>query len=173
MEPPASAVVPVVPPPVDAAASASADVGGSTPGAVPRVLPWLLVLGGVAGGVILWRRRRAGFQPDAAPQDFSNTLSATRTGGPRVFDVSNAAAEMARSVETSPVVTQLVRSGAEADDDVDVSRLVEQAALKLEVARASLELGRTDDAKALLQAVMREGSGRHAAEAAELLARVG
>jgi FimV-like protein len=137
------------------------------------VLPWLLVLGGVAGGVILWRRRRAGFQPDAAPQDFSNTLSATRSGGPRVFDISNAAAEIARSVETSPVVTRLVRHASEPDDDVDVTRLVEQASLKLEIARASLELGRTDDAKGLLQAVMREGSGRHAAEAAELLARMG
>jgi FimV-like protein len=140
---------------------------------VPQVLPWLLMLGGVAGGVILWRRRRAGFQPDAAPQDFTNTLSATRTGGPRVFDISNAAAEMARSVETSQVATQLVRSDAAADDDVDVSRLAEHAAIKLEIARASLELGRTDDARALLQAVMREGSGRHAAEAAEILARMG
>ena len=41
------------------------------------------------------------------------------------------------------------------------------------IARASLELGRMDAARALLQAVMREGSGRHAAEAAEILARMG
>jgi FimV-like protein len=152
--------------------AASATVGGGT-GSVSRVLPWLLVLGGVAGGVILWRRRRAGFQPDAVQQDFTNTLSATRTGSPRVFDISNAAAEMARSVETSQLATQLVRSDAAIDDDVDVSRLAEQAAIKLEIARASLELGRTDDARALLLAVMREGSGRHAAEAAEILARMG
>ena len=181
VEPVAPAVTPVAPPPVEAAsdaASAASAVGVASAaevgaGSSARVLPWLLVLGGVAGGVILWRRRRAGFQPDAAPQDFSNTLSATRSGGPRVFDISNAAAEMARSVETSQVATQLVRNAAATDDDVDVTRLTEQAALKLEIARASLELGRSDDAKALLQAVMREGSGRHAAEAAELLGRMG
>lgn len=178
MEPAASAVEPAVSAPVDVAsgAASAADVASAATvgsGSSARVLPWLLVLGGVAGGVILWRRRRAGFQPDAAPQDFSNTLSATRSGGPRVFDISNAAAEMARSVETSQVATQLVRNAAATDDEVDVTLLAEQAALKLEIARASLELGRNDDAKALLQAVMREGSGRHAAEAAELLGRMG
>lgn len=178
VEPAASAVEPAVSVPVDVASGAASAAGVASAatvgsGSSARVLPWLLVLGGVAGGVILWRRRRAGFQPDAAPQDFSNTLSATRSGGPRVFDISNAAAEMARSVETSQVATQLVRNAAATDDDVDVTRLTEQAALKLEIARASLELGRADDAKALLQAVMREGSGRHAAEAAELLARMG
>lgn len=141
---------------------------------MPRVLPWLLVLGAVTGGVILWRRRRAGFQPDTTPPDFSHTLSATRTGSPRVFDISNAAAEMARSVETSQVATQLVRSAQApaVDMHVDVAQLTEQAAIKLEIARASLELGRVDDARALLQAVVREGSGRHSAEAAEILARL-
>jgi FimV-like protein len=169
----ASAAEAVPAKPVEAASDAASVPGASTGGAASRVLPWLLVLGGVAGGVILWRRRRAGFQPDAAPPDFTHTLSATRTGGPRVFDISNAAAEMARSVETSQVATQLVRSAVATDDDVDVSRLAEQAAIKLEIARASLELGRMAEAKALLQAVMREGSGRHAAEAAEILARMG
>jgi FimV-like protein len=173
VEKPASAVEPVASSPVVGASdSASAAVGGAG-GSASRILPWLLGLGGVAGGVILWRRRRAGFQPDAAPQDFTNTLSATRTGSPRVFDISNAAAEMARSVETSQVATQLVRNEAAPDDDVDVSRLAEQAAIKLDIARASLELGRMDAARTLLQAVMREGSGRHAAEAAEILARMG
>ncbi|MBP8270235.1 MAG: hypothetical protein KAX42_00030 [Sphaerotilus sp.] len=167
----ASAAEPVASSPVDVASgAASAVVEGST---AARVLPWLLVLGSVAGGVILWRRRRAGFQSDTAPQDFTNTLSATRSGGPRVFDISNAAAEMARSVETSQVATQLVRNDTATDSEVDVSRLMEQAGIKLEVARANLELGRVDDAKTLLQAVMREGSGRHAAEAAEMLARMG
>ena len=174
---PASAPVPAVEPvasaPADSAseAASAAATGGSS--SVPRILPWLLVLGGLAGGVILWRRRRAGFQPDAAPPEFANSLSATRTGGPRVFDISNAAAEMARSVETSQVATQLVRSDTAMGDEVDVSRLTEQAALKLEIARASLEVSRPDDARALLQAVVREGSGRHAAEAAEILARMG
>lgn len=173
VEKPASAVEPVASRPVDGASAAASAPAGDAGGAASRVLPWLLVLGGVAGGVILWRRRRAGFQPDAAPQDFTHTLSATRTGGPRVFDISNAAAEMARSVETSQLATQLVRSDAATDDEVDVSRLADQAAIKLEIARASLELGRMADAKALLQTVLREGSGRHAAEAAEILARMG
>lgn len=174
---PASAPVPAVEPVASAPADSASEVasavatGGSS--SVPRILPWLLVLGGLAGGVILWRRRRAGFQPDVAPPEFANSLSATRTGGPRVFDISNAAAEMARSVETSQVATQLVRSDTAMGDEVDVSRLTEQAALKLEIARASLEVGRPDDARALLQAVVREGSGRHAAEAAEILARMG
>jgi FimV-like protein len=172
-EKPASAVDPVASSPVDSASDAASVAVGGGAGSASRVLPWLLVLGGVAGGVILWRRRRAGFQPDAAQQDFTNTLSATRTGGPRVFDISNAAAEMARSVETSLVATQLVRSDGVTEEDVDVSRLAEQAAIKLDIARASLELGRMDAARALLQAVMREGSGRHAAEAAEILARMG
>lgn len=174
---PASAPVPAVEPvasvPADSASEAASAVATGGSSSVPRILPWLLVLGGLAGGVILWRRRRAGFQPDAAPPEFANSLSATRTGGPRVFDISNAAAEMARSVETSQVATQLVRSDTAMGDEVDVSRLTEQAALKLEIARASLEVGRPDDARALLQAVVREGSGRHAAEAAEILARMG
>lgn len=174
---PASAPVPAVEPvasvPADSASEAASAVATGGSSSVPRILPWLLVLGGLAGGVILWRRRRAGFQRDAAPPEFANSLSATRTGGPRVFDISNAAAEMARSVETSQVATQLVRSDTAMGDEVDVSRLTEQAALKLEIARASLEVGRPDDARALLQAVVREGSGRHAAEAAEILARMG
>lgn len=154
-----------------ASASASAAVGGGT---VPGVLPWLLALGAVAGGVILWRRRRAGFQPDTPTQpDFSSTLSATRSGGPRVFDISNAAAEVARSVETSQAATQLVRSESTPVDEMDVAQIVEQAAIKLDIARASLEVGRPEAARALLQAVVREGSGRHAAEAAEILARLG
>lgn len=170
---PVPAVEPVASAPADSASDAASAVATGGSSSVPRILPWLLVLGGLAGGVILWRRRRAGFQPDVAPPEFTNSLSATRTGGPRVFDISNAAAEMARSVETSQVATQLVRSDTATGDEVDVSRLTEQAALKLEIARASLEVGRPDDARALLQAVVREGSGRHAAEAAEILARMG
>lgn len=159
--------------PSDAAVDVPDAASGSS-GAVPAVLPWLLGLGAVAGGVILWRRRRVGFLPDAPAQpDFSPTLSATRSGGPRVFDISNAAADVARSVETSRAATQLVRSAQSPADEVDVARIVEQAAIKLEIARASLDVGRTDAARALLQAVVREGSGRHAAEAAEILARLG
>jgi FimV-like protein len=173
-EPAASAIPPDTRPsdaPADAAGAASAAVGGGT---VPGVLPWLLALGAVAGGVILWRRRRAGFQPDTPAQpDFSSTLSATRSGGPRVFDISNAAAEVARSVETSQAATQLVHSQSAPADEMDVAQIVEQAAIKLDIARASLEVGRPEAARALLQAVVREGSGRHAAEAAEILARLG
>ena len=152
------------------AASAAAE-GGS--GSASRFIPLLLVLGGVAGGVILWRRRRAGFQPDAPEPDFSPSLMTTRSPGPRVFDISNAAAEMARSVETSQVVTQLVRADAAVAVDESVTDVTAQAALKLEMARASLEVGRHGEARALLQAVIREGSGRHQAEAAEILARMG
>lgn len=138
-----------------------------------RWLPALLLLGAAAGGVILWRRRRAGFQPDQPAPDFSNTLSATRTGSPRVFDISNAAAEVARSVETSQVATQLVRSESGQSEELDLVQIAEQAAMKLEIARACLEVGRPEAARPLLEAVVREGSGRHAAEAAEMLSRLG
>jgi FimV-like protein len=181
----AEVVVPVPPEPAPSAPDASAStvsiapsspvsltVGGAD--SATRFLPWLLVLGGVAGGVILWRRRRAGFQPDAASAEFSPSLSAARTSSPRVFDISNAAAEMARSVETSQVVTQLVRTDAppETDGAAPAMDLAVQAGFKLDIARASLEIGRPEEARALLQAVLREGSGRQQAEAAEVLARM-
>lgn len=79
---------------------------------------------------------------------------------------------MARSVETSHVVTQLVRADAAVAFDESVTDPTAQAAIKLEVARASLEVGRPEEARALLQAVIREGAGRHQAEAAEILARM-
>jgi FimV-like protein len=166
---PASAVVSTPSGRASEASSAAATGGGA---AVPRVLPWLLALGALVGVGILWRRRRAGFRPDALSPGLANPLSAARTGGPRVFDISNAAVEMARSVETSQASTQLVHSETASDDDVDVFLLTEQAALKLEIARASLEVGRAEDARMLLLAVVREGSGRHSAEATELLARL-
>ena len=173
----ASAAVPTPEaPPVPAsepASAASATAEGVAGSSSSRLIPLLLVLGGVTGAVILWRRRRAGYQPDPAAPDFSPSLSATRSPGPRVFDISNAAAEMARSVETSQVVTQLVRTDTVPASDESGVDFAAQAAIKLEIARASLEVGRHGDARVLLQAVVREGSGRHQAEAAEILARMG
>jgi FimV-like protein len=175
--PPAPVVASAPPEPVPASSpvAPTATPTAGTPDPATRFLPWLLVLGGVAGGVILWRRRRAGFQPDAAAANVSPTLSAARTSSPRVFDISNAAAEMARSVETAQVVTQLVRTevSPEATEGAPAAvDLVGQAGFKLDIARASLEVGRAEDARALLQAVLREGSGRQQAEAAEILARM-
>ena len=90
-----------------------------------------------------------------------------------MFDISNAAAEVARSVETSQVATQLVRSESGQSEELDLVQIAEQAAMKLEIARACLEVGRPEAARPLLEAVVREGSGRHAAEAAEMLSRLG
>ncbi len=48
-----------------------------------------------------------------------------------------------------------------------------QAGLKIDMARASLDVGRIEKARALLQAVMREGSGRRAGRGFRILARMG
>ncbi len=74
--------------------------------------PYVLLLGAVAGGAILWRRRgRGGDTAAAASSQFAASTTLGRpTTTPRVFDVSTAAADVARTVETSQIVTELVRS---------------------------------------------------------------
>ena len=188
---PASAPAPVASAPAPASApspaasepgpAASAEEPASPAPSPARYLPYVLVLGALAGGAILWRRRGKG--DDEAEGGAADTRSATDStlaarSAPRVFDVSTAAADMARTVETSTIVTELVRPVEPADPAAATPQpgLLDaetQCAFRLEIARASLELSRTEDARALLHAVLREGSGRQQAEAAELLARMG
>lgn len=161
------------------AVSPSAPVTNTPAPGGTALWPYVLLLGAVAGGAILWRRRgRGGDAAAAASSEFAASTTLGRpTTTPRVFDVSTAAADVARTVETSQVVTELVRSEepapAAAEDDDPVGQLVAQAGLKIDMARASLDVGRAEKARALLQAVMREGSGRQQAEASEILARMG
>lgn len=170
--------VPAVTPRSEAVPPSAPVTNAPVPGGT-ALWPYVLLLGAVAGGAILWRRRgRGGATAAAASSEFAASTTLGRpTTTPRVFDVSTAAADVARTVETSQIVTELVRSEepapVAADEDDPVGQLVAQAGLKIDMARASLDVGRIEKARALLQAVMREGSGRQQAEASEILARMG
>lgn len=186
---PAAASQPEATTPPAASASAQAPAAeASAPessGSIGRYLPFLLVAGALAGAFVLLRRKspdgEAAAAAAAAVGAASPGLSA-RSTGPRVFDVSNAAADMARTVESSQIVNELVRpdqgtpaqtAAAEVAVDEATAERYSQAVLKLEIARASLETGRTEAARALLLAVQREGAMPQQAEAAEILARLG
>lgn len=170
--------VPAVTPRSDAVPPSAPVTNAPAPGGT-ALWPYVLLLGAVAGGAILWRRRgRGGDAAAATSSEFAASTTLGRpTTTPRVFDVSTAAADVARTVETSQAVTEMVRSEepapVAAEDDDPVGQLVAQAGLKIDMARASLDVGRAEKARALLQAVMREGSGRQQAEASEILARMG
>lgn len=187
---PALAVEPAAP-----VASAAPDAPAApASAAVPKPLPaattddfarWLpygmaVALIGLAGG--LWwsmrRPRRSG--EDALPSTFVDEQGVTRRRRPKVLDISNAAADLARAVETLEPAAQLVRgadgeivsasvAGAAAPDGE--TRLRDQAALKLDIARALIEVGRREAAKPWLAAVAREGNLEQQADAVELAAR--
>lgn len=154
----------------------------AAPASALRWLPWLLGAGVLAGGVILWRRR-PGLQEAALPS--ASPVETLRASAPRNFDVSTAAADMARTVEAAPLVTELVRPVAAEGEETSSSAPVPAAplagsidpelrgALRVEMARTCLEIGREAAARDLLEVVLREDSGRHQAAAADMLARMG
>lgn len=154
----------------------------AAPASALRWLPWLLGAGVLAGGVILWRRR-PGLQEAALPS--ASPVETLRASAPRNFDVSTAAADMARTVEAAPLVTELVRPVAAEGEETSSSASVPAAplagsidpelrgALRVEMARTCLEIGREAAARELLEVVLREDSGRHQAAAADMLARMG
>ncbi|MGL4190761.1 MAG: FimV/HubP family polar landmark protein [Sphaerotilus sulfidivorans] len=154
----------------------------AAPASALRWLPWLLGAGVLAGGVILWRRR-PGLQEAALPS--ASPVETLRASAPRNFDVSTAAADMARTVEAAPLVTELVRPVAAEGEETSSSASVPAAplagsidpelrgALRVEMARTCLEIGREAAARELLEGVLREDSGRHQAAAADMLARMG
>jgi FimV-like protein len=186
-EAPASATIS----PASPAARPAADVArpdaregdeAAAPASAQRWLPWLLGAGVLAGGVILWRRR-PGLQEAALPS--ASPVETLRASAPRNFDVSTAAADMARTVEAAPLVTELVRPVAAEGEEASSSASVPAAplagsidpelrgALRVEMARTCLEIGREAAARDLLEVVLREDSGRHQAAAADMLARMG
>lgn len=132
--------------------------------------------------MILWRRR-PGLQEAALPS--ASPVETLRASAPRNFDVSTAAADMARTVEAAPLVTELVRPVAAEGEEASSSASVPAAplagsidpelrgALRVEMARTCLEIGREAAARDLLEVVLREDSGRHQAAAADMLARMG
>jgi len=154
----------------------------AAPASALRWLPWLLGAGVLAGGVILWRRR-PGLQEAVLPS--ASPVETLRASAPRNFDVSTAAADMARTVEAAPLVTELVRPVAAEGEETSSSAPVPAAplagsidpelrgALRVEMARTCLEIGREAAARELLEVVLREDSGRHQAAAADMLARMG
>lgn len=148
-----------------------------TDGVGPGVNQWLPVaLLVLLGGGVWWawskRQRRAQFE-DAVISSFFDENGVRRPSRPKLVDVSQAAMEMARTVETLTAAGELVRSGQSvsaalpAADDPH-----HQAAIKLEIARASLEVNRIDAARSMLQAVQREGNSSQQLAASDLLARL-
>lgn len=137
---------------------------------------WLLalLLAGGAGGYLWWRQGRARARQrfeESVISSFFDENGERRVSRPRIVDVSQAAAEMARTVETLQSAEQVVRGqGASAPAAVPAATHEREGALKLALARASLELGQTARARALLQAVRREGSTAAQLEADTLLA---
>lgn len=185
---PASAAAPVVVPPAvvtppaaqPAAASAATPASAATfePGPT-RWFPYAMLVVLVGAAVVLWLRRRpARRSTDDLPSTFVDEQGVQRRRRPRVLDVSQAAAEMARAVETLQPAAALVSSDAVAPATVAPTAGAaadprQQAALKLDLARACMEVGRGEAARALLLAVGTEGSPDQQADAVELLARLG
>ena len=176
---PAPASVPVVSAaPSAAAGAASAVVDRSTPAAAAtesletRWLPYTMLVLLVGAAVALWMRRRP-VKKEAQPSSFVDEQGVQRRRRPKVLDVSQAAADMVRTVETLQPTAQLVSGGAAAPAPTATTDLRQQAALKLDLARACMEVGRKDSARALLLAVSLEGSVDQQADAAELMARLG
>lgn len=137
-----------------------------------RWLPYAMLVVLVGTAVVLWMRRRPVKKEDALPSSFVDEQGVQRRRRPKVLDVSQAAADMARVVETLQPAVQLVSGGAAASAPGNPADPRSQAALKLDLARACMEVGRKDSARALLLAVSQEGSLDQQADAAELMARL-
>ena len=95
---------------------------------------------------------------------------------PKRIDVSNAAVDVARVVETLGPITMLVKQDGHDPQPgaapLSMAELREQAGLKLEIARASLEIGRAMVARTLLAAVQREGDAAERQAADELMLKL-
>lgn len=137
-----------------------------------RWLPYAMLVVLVGTAVVLWIRRRPVKKEDALPSSFVDEQGVQRRRRPKVLDVSQAAADMARVVETLQPAVRLVSGGAAAPVSGDPADPRAQAALKLDLARACMEVGRKESARALLLAVSQEGSLDQQADAAELMARL-
>jgi FimV-like protein len=155
-----------------AAAQPAAVEEGAGPGMDPRGWAALAALGllGVAG--MAWMRRRPGAATAATaePSSFFDENGVRRQSRPKLIDVSQAGVETARTVETLQAAAHMVR-GAEVGPMPALSPddPYREATIKLEIARTSLELGRIEAAKVMLQAVRSEGSAAQQILAGDLL----
>ncbi len=165
-ETPAPAPSTVSPTPPAAAPEPAAPAARVAPGHPSGPGAWLWWIPLLGGGLIagfglfaFWRSRETG-------QDFSETISSlfqdtiqlVRKSTPKVITVSTAGADVARSVERLASTSALVRSG-EATPAASGKRGANRAdiELKIDMARAQIELGRKDVALRILQTVLRDG----------------
>ena len=130
---------------------------------------------GLAGLVLglLWRVRRGGADfVETMSTLFKDTIQLVGKSKPKVITVSQAGADMARSVERLGGTANLVRS-TEAQALASSGTEADESAVKLEVARTQIEIGRTEAAMAMLRSVAREGSIDQRLAAEKLLAQLG
>jgi FimV-like protein len=158
---PAAAFVPPAP------AARDAEVGAQPPGTQPmsplrRWLPYALavILVGALAAAGWWVRRRGTRAiPHAVSTLFQDTIQLFQ-GKPRLPAVSTAAADIARSVERLGSSTNLVRveSGSEPGISGATAASTSEIAIKFELARAQVEVGRKEAAKRTLQSILHEGN---------------
>jgi FimV-like protein len=143
-----------------------------------RVLPYAMLVVLLALPVGWWGYRRFGRKGmrdrlAAASSDFRDSKGNSRSLRPRRVEVSNAAVEVARVVETLRPVATLVKPSEAlalpAGVALSTVELREQIALKLEIARASIEIGRALLARSLLAIVQQDGDDEERAAASALL----
>jgi FimV-like protein len=128
----------------------------------------LLVLG------LVWRARSRGTNlGEAASTFFQDTIQLIGKSKPKVITVSQAGAEVARSVERLSSTARLVRATEEAQQAAPATADEQEATIKLEVARVQIEIGRKDAAIAMLRSVVREGSASQRQTAEQLLGQLG
>jgi FimV-like protein len=144
----AGSAVPVIAPSAVTPSAPPASGGGS-------YLPY--AAGVVFLGAAWWAWRRYSGASSAAQGRYAADADDGAGSGPRLVNVSTAAMDTARSLDAMKPVFGMVRKEGEAER-VDTADLTVQATLKLELARAYIELRRHDEAYILLQFVMQHGS---------------
>jgi hypothetical protein len=167
--------------PQPAKTAAAPDTSGLDVGT--RALPYVMLLLLLALPLAWWAYRRRARDSSsmrdrlrAASTDFQDSRDASRGLKPKRIDVSNAGVDVARVVETLGPVTLLVKQDGHEPipgaPPLSMAELREQAGLKLEIARASLEIGRAMVARTLLAAVQREGDAAERQAADELMLKL-
>ncbi len=121
---------------------------------------------------MMWRVRRRN-QPltEAVSTFFQDTIQLVRKSKPKVVTFSTAGADVARSVEKLASTAHLVRTQ---DEPADTPAITDpESAIKLEIARAQIEVGRQDAAIAMLKALVRSGAPAQRQSAQQLLGSLG
>jgi hypothetical protein len=178
--------VPAPPPAVgrstDPAGAGTASGSDARQGDPLHLLPYGMLGVLLALPIGWWAYRRRG-QADlrkrlrTASSDFRDSKDG-RGLKPKRIEISNAAVEVARAVETLRPTVAMVRLGdvtaspQPSVQPLSASEMREQIALKLEIARACIEVGRALVARSLLAAVQQEGEEDERAAAAELMLKL-